>query len=535
MVANRLSDNRTIKLLPLVNYGQLGLLALAFILSVVICGDSLWYMVEKWQRDEYSHGYMIPVVALFLVWQKQEMVAKYASQTSWWSVALLALALFIYLVGELSSIYTLIQYAFLMALYAVVLAFIGWRAMGVIWMALAYLVFMIPLPNFLYNNLSSELQLLSSTLGVAVIRLFDISVYLEGNVIDLGNFRLQVVEACSGLRYLFPLMSFGFLVACLYRAPIWQRVFLFFSTIPITILMNSFRIGVIGVTVEYWGIEAAEGFLHDFEGWFIFIVSLAILVFEMWLFWRFRREGSTFTDCLDLSVPGLSQIKYATEKKSWHDNKPLLACVALLLAFAVYSSTLVERQEHVPLRTGFVQFPLMHEGWIGREDSIAPKVLSNLQLSDYFIANYRQGGDASSINIYMAYYASQRKGASVHSPRSCIPGGGWQIKALSQQLLQYSLTAPGETLSVNRLIIQKGNVRQLVYYWFQQRERVITNEYTAKWFIFWDALTKNRTDGALIRVTSVVADGVDISKVDRHLQKFILDFLPLLPTYIPSK
>src|SRR5207253_2194127 len=98
-----------------------------------------------------------------------------------------------------------------------------------------------------YIQLSQKLQLWSSQLGVAVIRLFGISVYLEGNVIDLGSYKLQVVEACSGLRYLFPLMTLGFIAALFFRAPLWKRSILFLSTIPITVLMNSFRIGMIGI------------------------------------------------------------------------------------------------------------------------------------------------------------------------------------------------------------------------------------------------------------------------------------------------
>ena len=129
---------------------------------------------------------------------------------------------------------------------------------------------------------------------MAVIRLFDISVYLEGNVIDLGVYQLQVVEACSGLRYLFPLMSFGFLISYIYRGPVWQKVVIFLSTIPITVVMNSFRIGVIGVTVEHFGIAAAEGFLHDFEGWIVFMACLGFLLFEIWILYMFSERKTAF-------------------------------------------------------------------------------------------------------------------------------------------------------------------------------------------------------------------------------------------------
>lgn len=109
--------------------------------------------------------------------------------------------------------------------------------------------------------------------------MFQIPVFLEGNIIDLGVYQLQVVEACSGLRYLFPLMSLGFIAAYFYQAAFWKRAIVFLMTIPITILMNSFRIGVIGVMVDNWGISMAEGFLHDFEGWIIFMACAAILFF----------------------------------------------------------------------------------------------------------------------------------------------------------------------------------------------------------------------------------------------------------------
>ena len=115
-------------------------------------------------------------------------------------------------------------------------------------------------------------------------------VYLDGNVIDLGSYKLQVAEACSGLRYLFPLMSFGFLFAVLYKGPTWHKIVLFLSTLPITILMNSIRIAVIGLLVNRYGTGQAEGFIHFFEGWIIFIACVMILYLEAMLLQRLTRN-----------------------------------------------------------------------------------------------------------------------------------------------------------------------------------------------------------------------------------------------------
>ncbi len=167
---------------------------------------------------------------------------------------------------------------------------------------------MLPLPNFMYWKLSTSLQFISSRLGVDFIQLLGIPVYLEGNIIDLGVYKLQVAEACSGLNYLFPLMSFGFLFAVLYRGPVWHKVLLFLSTIPITVLMNSFRIGVIGVLVNQYGIEQAEGFLHFFEGWVIFVACLAILYLEAVLLQWTRRKPESAANILDLETRGIFKV-----------------------------------------------------------------------------------------------------------------------------------------------------------------------------------------------------------------------------------
>ena len=198
----------------------------------------------------------------------------------------MALGLAVFVLGMLSTIRTLEQYAFLITLTGLFAAAFGRHGLGIARVPLLFLIFMVPFPEFILNNLSSKLQLISSSLGVDFIRACNIMVFLEGNVIDLGGFKLQVVDACSGLRYLFPLSSLAFLLAYLFKGPFWQKLLIFLSSAPLTIFMNSFRIGVIGVLVDNWGTKMAEGFLHDFEGWVVFLLCLFLLFIEMWLLSR---------------------------------------------------------------------------------------------------------------------------------------------------------------------------------------------------------------------------------------------------------
>ena len=181
-------------------------------------------------------------------------------------LAWLGVAGLMLLMATLSAFGVIAQYGFVVALVGLSLAFLGRKATRSIAPVLIYLLFTIPLPLLVQAELSQRLQLISSTLGVWPLDAMGIPVFQEGNVIDLGGYKLQVVDACSGLRYLFPLMSFGYLVALLLKDKFWKRVVLFLSTIPITIGMNSLRISFIGLTVDAWGRKMAEGFIHIFEG-----------------------------------------------------------------------------------------------------------------------------------------------------------------------------------------------------------------------------------------------------------------------------
>ena len=507
-----------------------GLLTTSILFTLFIFNEGLKYLLEIWNtREEYSHGYLIPFVVIFLIWQKKEILQGIKFEGSWAGLAVVFLGLVLFFSGELSTLYVIVQYSFLIVLTGIVLSLLGWKGFRVIWVPLLILIFMIPLPNFILQNLSNELQLISSQMGVWIIKAFGISVLLEGNVIDLGKYKLQVVEACSGLRYLFPLMTFGFITAYFYKAEMWKRIMIFLSTIPITVLMNSFRIGVIGVTVEYWGESMANGFLHDFEGWFVFMACTGLLFVEMWLLTRIGKNRKSLTQVFAIHLP----VKNASEINALPRTIPTsyLVVASMLLLVTIAGIFLPERQEIIPGRKQFSSFPLTLDRWHGQEDHLKKIYLETLKLEDYILADYLNV-ENQSVNFYVAYYDSQRKGESAHSPRTCIPGGGWKIESLSDKSIP-EVIVNGNPLRVNRTLISMGDHKQLVYYWFQQRGRVITNEYMVKWYLFWDALKKNRTDGALVRLTTYIKPGQDIAEADRLLIDFAKSVNPLMKKFIP--
>lgn len=500
-------------------------------LLIFIFFSGIKRMIQTWiEFDEYSYAYFIPVITVFLIWQKKDLLEKNPFTGSWIGFIIVCLGIGMFILGELSTLYIVIQYTFLVVIFGLALSLMGWRDYKLIVVPLVLLIFMVPLPNFLYQNLSSQLQLISSQIGVGVIRLFKISVFLDGNVIDLGSFKLQVIDACSGLRYLFPLATLGFIAAYFFKEAFWKRSILFLSTIPITVLMNSFRIGMIGVMVEYGGMSMAQGFIHDFEGWVVFMACTVVLVIEMWLLSRIAAEKRPLQEVFGLEMPD------PTPKNAEIHYHPLsrlfIGSVALLVVSAVLSAALPQRIEVIPQRQSFSEFPINIGPWQGRRDQLEKIYIDALKFDDYIIADFTDHDDKNPINLYIAYYASQRTGESAHSPRSCIPGGGWKITSLTQRSID-GVTVGGETLQVNRTLIQKGENAQLVYYWFQQRGRVITNEYLVKWYLFWDALTRNRTDGALVRLSMSIQSG-HVDEADKRLSSLAKAINKDLSNYIPE-
>ena len=215
LVTARLADTRPVfRLTPLAWIALVAALAATVLAVKTGLAQMLGWLLT---RPEYSHGMIIPFVAAFLVWQRRDQIERLPFTGSWAGLLLALFGAALGAIGKMSALFTIEEYSVVITLYGLVLALTGWRVFRLLWMPLLILIFMVPLPEFLYQNFSAELQLISSQIGVWFMRLFGVSVYLEGNVIDLGVYKLQVAEACDGLRYLFPLMTIGFLIAYFLR------------------------------------------------------------------------------------------------------------------------------------------------------------------------------------------------------------------------------------------------------------------------------------------------------------------------------
>ena len=450
--------------------------------------DALLELLRRWTaQEEYSHGFLIPVIAAWLLWTRREAIVASIGTPSWTGPLLIVLAAALHVVGKLSSLFLLPQLAFIVALIGIVLAFGGFALLKVTWLPIVFLLFAIPLPYVVDAGLSFQLQLLSSQLGVAFIRLFQIPVYLEGNVIDLGVYKLQVVEACSGLRYLYPLMSLGFLAAYLFQAPLWQRALVFLSTIPITIAMNSLRIGLVGVLVDHFGPQDADGFLHMFEGWIIFIACAGLLAAEMWLLARFVSRQKVLRRVLSAELGELvrkaerrsdsQHVRRGRQRARADDRLP----GADLRDRGIGAFRRRRGRKSFPQRKLFARFPTSSASGAAAPPRSIRRPSTGLGLTDYILSDYAKR-DGRSVNFYVAYYANQRTGSSPHSPASASPAMAGSSPISSARTIPSS---DGRvSLPFNRVVIGKGQQKQLVYYWFEaarheDRQRILVEALSA--------------------------------------------------------
>lgn len=496
------------------------------LISLAAFSSALLELINRWSaQEEYSHGFLIPIVTAWLLWMRRDALAASIGRPSLAGPALILLAIAMHVLGELSAIWIFSQVGFVLCLMGIALSIGGYSLLRVAFIPLAYLLFAIPLPYFIDAVLTLKLQLISSQLGVFFIRLFQIPVYLDGNIIDMGVYKLQVVEACSGLRYLYPLLSLSFLAAYLFQAPFWQRILVFLSSIPIAIGMNGFRIGVVGFLVDRWGTRMAEGALHFFEGWVIFLACSILLAAEMYVLARF--SGRRFFDVFHL--PNIKASPRTAEPTRSRAAVPILTALSFLCVGGLAVFFISSRSEIIPERSRFVAFPTQLAGWQGHVSSLDLATEQFLRVDDYILADYSQPGGMP-VNLYVAYYASQRKNKSPHSPIVCLPGGGWLITSLERR----NLGSDGASYPYNRVIIQDGAKRDLVYYWFDERGRPIADEYWAKWYLLANSIVQNRTDGALIRLTTPIKPDESEDSADQRLRSFLQVALPPLTKFLPS-
>jgi exosortase len=282
----------TRKLSDFVRVHSLPSLAAVVLLAVLWAHwTTLGDMAQRWAHDpQYSHGYLVPGFAALLLWLRREQIAGAAVQASWLGWPVLALGLALRLVGGFYYFVWFDDVALLPTLAGLVLLLGGGRLWAWAWPGIAFLAFMVPLPHRVSVALAGPLQNFATATSTFALQTLGFPALAEGNVIRLNEVEIGIVEACSGLRMLVIFFALSTAVALLIRRPLWERLVVLFSAVPIALVVNVLRITVTGILFETVGGAWANAVFHDLAGWLMMPLALAALAGELQLLKRLFLE-----------------------------------------------------------------------------------------------------------------------------------------------------------------------------------------------------------------------------------------------------
>ncbi len=263
--------------------------AITSALACIVFGPVLYHMLLHWRAvDDYSHGFLVAPLAIYFAWERRTALRRAPIRPSWWGLLPLALGAIALMIGRLGVELTAMRVGFVLTIIGLQLLLLGREIFRILAFPLLFLFLMVPLPQSLVNVIAFPLQLIAADFAVESLHLFHVPALREGNIIHLANTQLFVAEACAGLRSLMALGTLAVVFAYFFRKNPFERIIIVASAIPIAILVNAFRVALTGHLAHRFGASAADGVIHQTEGFFTFGLAFGLLLFEGWLlsmFW----------------------------------------------------------------------------------------------------------------------------------------------------------------------------------------------------------------------------------------------------------
>ena len=284
-------------------------------------------------------------------------------------------------------------------------------------------------------------------------------------------------------------------------------------------LTNAARVSVTGILTYYYGKQATTSTWHEASGWLVYLVALALLIGFNYVLKSIFKGGAAVGD------PDTSRVRGG--RSGWLSALPM---IATLIVSGLFINWFVGRGETQVPRQTLSGLPTTLGDWRqrGSEIKFEDGILSVLGATDYTMREYTLP-DGRVANLYVGYYASQRTGATYHSPQNCLPGAGWMLN--DPQLVDVA-TADGRSFKANRYIIENGIYKEVMIYWYQGRGHTEASEYRDRVNTVWDSVTRRRTDGAMVRVmTDVGSDEAASLKAASDLASRLAD---ALTPYVPE-
>ncbi|MCD4676523.1 MAG: EpsI family protein [Desulfobacula sp.] len=499
---------------------QGSILLLIFVGAYFVPFSSLY---NTWMtNDDYSYGILIPFISAYFLWDKKQSLRDVTIQSCWPVFPVLLFFVLLSIYGVLGSSGHISRPALPVLIVLFAIFCFGKDLFKRISLPLCFLIFMIPLPTVLDRTIGVYLKTISSQLGGMFLRGCGYSVYVSGNVIDLGVTKLQVVDACSGLRFLFPLMALGVIYGYFFERVVWKRVACVLITIPIAILTNILRIGIAGLLTYNFGSKMAEGFFHDFQGWAIFMFSFVFL----FIFGRFLR---LFPPKDEKRIQ-----KELTGLEKDYDNKGNLSAVVVSIVLLIIVGGLTFSTSALPpvkIKGGIESFPKSFNDWKGQTQMLDPEIIDASGAEEAFNGVYTNR-KSQAVSLYMGYRSTAflENVNFFHSPTVCLPSSGWKTISKSKRVIDD--VPVFKTLPVIEMVMESMGTKQLVYFWFQTKNQATHDKNINRFHLALHAIKKDNTHDLFIRPITSIEKGESIEAVRQRMDGFVREMMGTLITFL---
>jgi EpsI family protein len=463
----------------------------------------------------YSYGFLIPVLSGYMVWARRKQLAEMTPEPRLVAGGcLLAISLAVLLLGEAGMMLSLQELSFPFALAGMVLAILGFGFLRALLFPIAYLFFMIPVWEVVIDHLHFPLQNFSARNGAALLNIIGIPAYRHGVYIDLPTINLEVAQACSGVNYLIAIIAIGIPLAHLYVKGWRKKCLLVSFAVLIAILANGLRIALIGAFSYYTVGNPLHGPFHVFQGLFVSAVGYGALI--VGLLFLTRRSGNALA--ASRIERGVTSSPAKLSDGRWFRRAAPVVVLLVLAGGVVHFHT----PAPIPPRKSLDLFPTRIGEWSG---SNAVPVYDKFRTMgvDHELSRIYQTEKKESVHLYIGYFARQDRDRKLISYRTAdLHQGASKVEVHLN---------PHGSIEVNRLDAVEGKEARTYVFWYDLNGRTVTDIKAVKWFGIVDALSRNRSNGAIVLLS--VEGGLNHREetISPATEEFIGRLHPLLKEY----
>jgi len=422
-------------------------------------------LVNDWYTfSPYSYGFLVPVIAAYLVWQKRGRLKNLPISTSHWGILTLVLALLLFLVAQVITDSFMMRVSMVLAIAALIQTTLGKRFLKELGFPIFYLALMIPVPYVLVNKIVNFLMFFDAKHAASILQLFGIPVYLDSNFLHLPNITLEVADVCSGISSLFALFVLGVFYSSLLPLPAGLKALVTASTVPLAVIANLIRIVVTVGLTYYIGPVVLQSVIHKLHGTFNFVLSFVFLI-ALAEFLR-KKSAATAAAQSDLSR---SPVAYGTAPRtlSWR----AIALSSLILTIGIWLSAALDSPPTTSTGINLANVPSS----FGSSSSAGAKVWADVYhdpTAEQAATRFYTTAEGVPIELFVGHRGDSTGGQRLQSPKLVLPAK-WSYIWVTPAQLEFGRS---EKIEANWMLTQTAGARRLVLYWYQSEEGTFTGE-----------------------------------------------------------